>query len=100
MSVETQNSTLSESMAQRLTPRVEKGGVLLRRGHTQIEPTLSYSHISKNRVGLSGFSVFDVIFVGEIRAEEIKRDLVTSSLNIRHGVTDNFQVDLELPGQR
>ena len=98
LSVEAVNST--ESAPQRLaTPRVEKGGVLLKRGRTQIEPTLSYSHISKNRVGLSGFSVFDVIFVGEIRAEQVKRDLVTSSLNIRHGVTNNLQVDVELPAQ-
>ncbi len=85
--------------SQTLTPRVERGGVLLRRGRTQVEPTFSYSHLSKNRVGLSGFSVFDVIFIGEISAEEIDRDLFTTSLNIRHGVTDNLQVDVEVPAQ-
>jgi len=83
----------------RLIRRVEKGGVLLRKGRTQIEPTVSYSHLSRNRVGLSGFSVFDVIFIGEIRAEEIDRDLVTSSVNIRHGITNNLQAEVEVPMQ-
>jgi len=89
----------AESTAQQLAPRVEKGGVLLRKGRTQIEPTVSYSHLSKNRVGLSGFSIFDVIFIGEIQAEEVDRDLVTSSLNVRHGLTDTLQVEVELPAQ-
>jgi hypothetical protein len=88
-----------ESVGQRLATRVEKGGVLLRRGRTQIEPSVSYSHISKNRVGLSGFSIFDVIFIGEISAEEVDRDLITSSLNVRHGLTNNLQVEAELPMQ-
>lgn len=87
------------SESQRLAPRVEKGGVLLRKGRTQVEPTVSYSHISKNRIGLSGLSIYDVIFIGEIRAEEVERDLFTSSLGIRHGITNNLQVDVELPAQ-
>ena len=89
----------AENTSQRLAPRVERGGVLLRKGRTQVEPTLSYSHISKNRVGLSGFSIFDVIFIGEIRAEEVKRDLYTSSLSIRHGLTDTLQAEVDLPAQ-
>ena len=89
----------TETQAQRLAPRVEKGGVLLRKGRTQVEPTISYSHISKNRIGLSGLSIYDVIFIGEIRAEEVERDLFTSSVNIRHGVTNKVQVDVELPAQ-
>lgn len=97
--VETQSSTSPESAPQRLAPRVEKGGVLLRKGRTQVEPTISYSHLSKNRVGLSGFSIFDVIFIGEIQAEEVDRDLLTGSVNIRHGVTNNLQVEAELPAQ-
>jgi hypothetical protein len=83
----------------RLTPRVEKGGVLLPKGKLQIEPTFSYSHTSNNRVGLSGFSVIDVIFIGEIRAEEIDRDLFTASLSARYGLTNNLQVEGEIPMQ-
>ena len=89
----------TEGAATRLIPRVEKGGVLLPKGRLQVEPTVSYSHVSSNRVGLSGFSVFDVIFIGEIRADKIKRDIVTSSLNTRYGVTNNLEAELDLPTQ-
>lgn len=77
----------------------ESGGVLLPKGRLQVEPTISYSHLSSNRVGLSGFSVFDVIFIGEIRSDEINRDIVTSSVNTRYGVTNNLEVELDVPTQ-
>ncbi len=88
-----------EGVATHLIPRVEKGGVLLPKGRLQVEPTISYSHVSSNRVGLSGFSVFDVIFIGEIRSDKINRDIVTSSLNTRYGVTNNLEAELDIPTQ-
>ncbi|MBI3996975.1 MAG: transporter [Candidatus Omnitrophica bacterium] len=89
----------TEGAATRLIPRVDRGGVLLPKGRLQVEPTISYSHLSSNRVGLSGFSVFDVIFIGEIRSDEINRDIVTSSVNTRYGVTNNLEVELDVPTQ-
>lgn len=91
--------TKSEEMTRRLAPRVEKGGVLLPKGRTQIEPSFSYSHISKNRVGLVGTSIFDVIFIGEIRSEEIERDVITNSFSVRHGLMENLQVEANFPVQ-
>ena len=88
-----------EQAASRPIRRVEKGGVLLPKGKLQVEPAISYSHLSNNRVGLSGFSVFDVIFIGEIRSDEVKRDIVTSSLNLRYGLSNTLQAELEVPGQ-
>lgn len=91
--------TETEGAVTHLIPRVEKGGVLLPKGRLQVEPTVSYSHLSSNRVGLSGFSVFDVIFVGEIRSDKINRDIFTSSLNTRYGVTNNLEAEVDIPTQ-
>ena len=89
----------AEEAASRPVRRVEKGGVLLRKGRTQVEPTVSYTHVSNDRVGLSGFSLFDVIFIGEIRSDEVDRDIITSSLDVRHGLTDRLQGEISLPMQ-
>jgi len=87
----------AEIAAQRPLQRLEKGGVLLPKGRTQIEPTVSYSHISNNRVGLSGFSVFDVVFIGEINAEEVDRDIVAPSVTVRQGLGRSLQAEVEVP---
>ncbi len=88
-----------EASVMRPSRRVEKGGVLLRKGRLQVEPTLSYSHLSSNRIDLSGFSIFDVIFIGEIRSDQIDRDVITSSLDLRYGITNSLQAELSLPSQ-
>ena len=41
----------------------------------------------------------DVIFIGEIRSEEIDRDVFSTSLNTRYGITNNLQAELEVPMQ-
>lgn len=83
----------------RIAPTIERGGLLLRKGRWQVEPTLTYSHLSKNRIGLTGFSVFDVIFIGQIRSEEIDRDIVVPSLNVRYGLTNTLEAEAKLPLQ-
>ena len=99
-SVTTEGQDAEEPQAvNRLASKVEKGGVLLRKGKLQVEPAFSYSHTSNNRVALSGFSILDVIFIGEIRAEQIDRDIFTSSLGVRYGLTNNLQGEVELPMQ-
>jgi len=99
VSLPSQGQAQAEEAASRPAQRVEKGGVLLRRGKLQIEPVISYSHLSNNRVALSGFSVFDVVFIGEIRSDQVKRDIITSSLNARYGITNNLQAEFEAPMQ-
>ena len=88
-----------EQTANRLVPRVDKGGVLLPKGKLQIEPSITYTHVSNNRVALSGFSVFDVVFIGEIRSDDVNRDIITPALNARYGLAKNLQAEMDLPTQ-
>jgi hypothetical protein len=89
----------SEQAATRLVPRLEKGGILLPKGKMQVEPSISYSHVSNNRVALSGFSVFDVVFIGQIRSDDVDRDIITPSVGVRYGLGHNLQAELDLPTQ-
>ncbi len=77
---------------------VEAGGVLLPPGTLQIEPSVEYTHISSNRVAISGFTIFEAIVIGTIRVDEIRRDIVTSALTARYGLLDRVQIEARVPG--
>ncbi|MEX1205007.1 MAG: transporter, partial [Dongiaceae bacterium] len=77
---------------------VEAGGVLLPPGTLQIEPSVEYTHISSNRVAISGFTIFEAIVIGTIRVDEIRRDIVTGALSARYGLLDRVQIEARAPG--
>jgi uncharacterized coiled-coil protein SlyX len=77
---------------------LERGGVLLPAGTLQVEPSIDISHISSDRIAISGFTIFDAIVIGTIRVDDLERDIYTGALTFRYGVTDRVQVDLRVPG--
>jgi len=76
---------------------VEKGGVLLPKGALVIEPALKYSHFSRHRMSISGFTILEAIVIGEIAVSDVKRDIVEFSLTGRYGVTSRFEVEAKVP---
>lgn len=76
---------------------VEVGGVLLPAGTLQIEPSLDYSRISRDRVAINGFTVFDAIVIGTIQVDNLERDILTAAVNARYGITNRLQADLHVP---
>ncbi|MBK5911987.1 hypothetical protein CCR85_10850 [Rhodothalassium salexigens] len=76
---------------------VDRGGVLLPKGMLQVEPSVDYTHVSSDRVAISGFTIFDAIVIGSIRVDDLARDIATSALTLRYGVWDRWQVDVRVP---
>lgn len=76
---------------------VEAGGVLLPPGTLQIEPSLEYTHVSTDRVAISGFTIFEAIVIGLIRVDDIERDTLTAALGVRYGLFDRFQLEARVP---
>jgi hypothetical protein len=76
---------------------LEAGGILLPEGRLILEPSVEYDHISGNRVNISGFTIFDAIVIGTIRVDSLDRDIVTSELTARYGITNRVQVDFQAP---
>lgn len=76
---------------------VEKGGILIPKGTLVIEPSLNYSHFSRNLIYVKGYSIFQAILIGKFRVEEVKRDILTAALTLRYGITDRLQFDLRIP---
>lgn len=76
---------------------LERGAVLLPKGVLQVEPSVDYTHISSDRVAISGFTIFEAILIGVIRVDDLDRDIVTNSISLRYGVTNRIQVGGRVP---
>lgn len=76
---------------------VQKGSVLIPKGKLQIEPSTTYAHFSSNRINIDGFTIYDVVTIGEISTDTIKRDILMQNLAFKYGLLHNFQVDVRIP---
>jgi hypothetical protein len=87
----------SERQADQLL--LDAGGVLLPRWRWQIEPSFDWTHISSDRVNISGYTVFNSIVIGTIRVDDVSRDIGSFSLSGRVGLPRRTQIDLRVPYQ-
>lgn len=78
---------------------LDAGGVLLPRWKWQIEPGFDWTHISSDRVNVSGYTVFNSIVIGTIRVDDVSRDIGSFSLSGRVGLPRRTQLDLRIPYQ-
>jgi hypothetical protein len=76
---------------------VEKGASQVGRRTISLEPGIDYTHISSNRLDITGFSVLPNLVVGLIQVQKIRRDILVPSLTIRAGVTDAFEMNVRIP---
>jgi hypothetical protein len=75
----------------------ERRGVLLPKGFLTVEPSINYSHFSRNLITISGFTLFEAIVIGRIQVEEVERDILTGALTFRYGLLDDLQLDVKFP---
>lgn len=67
---------------------IERGGSLIGVGRLVIEPAVTYSTYSREKVSISGFTIFEAILIGRINVGRIQRHIVTPSLTLRYGLKD------------
>lgn len=79
---------------------IQRGGLLLPPYTWEVEPSVSYSHSSSDRVVIDGFTVADVLVVGDIFNERIDRDIYQTALTARLGLPWDSQVELRVPYAR
>lgn len=75
----------------------EKGGILVGKGRLIFEPGFQYTHISTQRLDITGFTVLPALVVGIIQVEKIKRDILTPSVTLKYGITDWAELDIKVP---
>ncbi|MFZ6006765.1 MAG: transporter [Nitrospirota bacterium] len=76
---------------------VEKGGILIGKGRLIFEPGFQYTHISTQRLDITGFTVLPALVVGIIQVEKIKRDILTPSVTLKYGITEWAELDIKVP---
>lgn len=76
---------------------IQKGGLLLRRGSLQVEPSFTTAHFSSNRINIEGFSILPVLVIGEISTQSVKRDILIGATAFRYGLWHNFQGEVKVP---
>lgn len=62
-----------------------------------LETGISYSHSDRRQLTLEGFLALDAIFLGNIKLDRIKSDIVQLDVTGRYGVTDRLQLDFNAP---
>ncbi|MBE9554502.1 MAG: transporter [Proteobacteria bacterium] len=97
-----QNQTSAGTQGQAETvrpevPAVRQGGVLTPRGVLVVEPSFEYAHTSVDRFVFQGVEIVDTVLLGVINASQADRDVITTSLGFRYGVTNRFEVEAKVP---
>lgn len=76
---------------------IDKGGVLLPAYKFEIEPSLSYVHSSSDRVIIDGITIENLVNIGDIFSERIRRDSWGLAATIRMGLPADYQLELRIP---
>ncbi|ACV69732.1 transporter [Desulfohalobium retbaense] len=79
------------------TTEIEQGGALLDPGQFIWEPGIQYSHTSRTRLSISGFTIFEAIVLGRIQTEDSKKDVIMPYMNFKAGLLKNLQLDIKVP---
>ncbi len=86
-----------EELKARITTITKTGGILLRQGEFEIEPSYTYGYFSADELSISGFAILPVIVVGEIELLELQRNIFIPALTLRVGLTDFVQAEFKAP---
>ena len=76
---------------------VQQGGLLLRPGQLEVEPSFEYSFFSTRRIEVSGFSVLPTLVIGVIETNKVQRNILEPSVTFRLGVVRDVQAEVRVP---
>lgn len=75
----------------------DRGGVLTPKGTLVITPQIDYTHSSVERFFFDGVELVEAVNIGNVLAESIDRDSITSTFAFRYGITPRLEVDAQVP---
>lgn len=76
---------------------IDKGGVLLPAYKFELEPSISYVHSSSDRVIIDGITIDNLVNIGDIFSERVRRDSWGLAATIRMGLPADSQIELRIP---
>ena len=76
---------------------VRSGGVLLAKGAFQLEPQLSFTNSSVNRVEIMGYTILPALTLGVIDVTRRETTSLSGTLTARYGLSDSIELDASIP---
>jgi len=76
---------------------VQSGGVLLPKGNLQLEPQLSFTTSSVNRVEIMGYTILPALTLGVIDVTRRETTSLSGILTARYGLTNHIELDASIP---
>ena len=96
--LEQQRRRLEREQVQPAVQAIEdQSGALTPAGNLVLEPRFEYVNDQRSRVLLEGFTVIPAISVGNIDIRQVDRNTVIGSTTARLGITDRFEIDVNVP---
>ncbi|HAT30059.1 MAG TPA: acetate kinase [Janthinobacterium sp.] len=87
----------SDGRPPEVAPLFEQPGVLTPKGKYVLEPSAQFGYSSSNRVALVGYTIIPALLIGLIDVREIKRNVVTTALTGRLGVSNRLELEMRVP---
>ena len=75
----------------------DQPGILTPRGRFVLEPSVQYGYSSSNRVALVGYTIIPALLIGLIDVREVKRNVLTTALTGRWGLSNRLEVEAKVP---
>jgi len=76
---------------------VQAGGVLLPEGSLQLEPQLSFTTSSVNRVEIMGYTILPALTLGVIDVTRRETTSLSGILTARYGISNRIEIDASIP---
>jgi len=76
---------------------IERGGLLLAPYSYEIQPGFSYVHSSIDRIVIDAFNILEVLSIGDIYKERVRRDSFLFSATMRLGLPWDCQAEVRIP---
>lgn len=76
---------------------VRDQSILTPKGDFVFTPSLAYTNDSNIRTAITGFSILPAFVIGLFDVRKINRDTLVGRLTGRYGLTDNMDVELQIP---
>ena len=76
---------------------LEQRGILTPRGILVVEPQFQYVNSSVTQVNLEGYTILPALLVGSISIDSVDRNVETTAVGLRYGITSHFELEARIP---
>ncbi len=96
---EAREALKKEKQPEEILTQFERDYILLKKGQSEIDTTITYTYYSANQIFLESFAILDPVFLtlGKFDIERFRRHIFSYSLTYRYGISNNLEFNASIP---